>query len=250
MKIIAGMHRSGTSIITRLFFEAGADLGDPETFYRPDKWNPDGYFEQPEFHAINRPIINGPFGRFSYFSVPSTKTLNRRARRFSKQIQAVSAKYQGKIVKEVRFCLTMPGWRAQGAHFDRVLVCLREPYEVVRSVDRRFPVGHRCVYRLWRIHNERILEHARDLPMWFISYRHLKDPATRRQEISAALAFMGVACTAETLDQLASLIRAPKHNAGAVAHAEYSPEIATLWESLREKHRKQFEEMGADRVQG
>ena len=250
MKIIAGMHRSGTSIVTRLLFEAGADLGDPDTFYRPDKWNPDGYFEQPEFHAINRPLINGPFGRLSYFRVPSTETLNRRARRFADEIKAVSDKYRGKVVKEVRFCLTMPGWQQQGARFDRVLVCLREPYEVVRSVDRRFPVGHRRAYRLWRIHNERLLAHAKDLPLWFISFSHLRNPETRTREIRTALEFMEVPCSDEKLEYLVSLIKSPKHEADARAREEYAPEIATLWEDLQARHDAQFAPEKAAHVHG
>ena len=29
MKIISGMHRSGTSLVARLFYESGADMGNP-----------------------------------------------------------------------------------------------------------------------------------------------------------------------------------------------------------------------------
>ena len=42
MKIITGMHRSGTSLVAQIAHRAGAEMGDPETFYRPDRWNPDG----------------------------------------------------------------------------------------------------------------------------------------------------------------------------------------------------------------
>ncbi len=62
MKIISGMHRSGTSLVARLFFEGGANMGNPLEFYRSDKWNTDGYFEQPDIHSINMPLINGPGG--------------------------------------------------------------------------------------------------------------------------------------------------------------------------------------------
>ena len=73
MRIITGMHRSGTSLVARLFYEFGADMGTPEYFYRPDKWNPEGYFEQPDIHAINMPLINGPWWKLAYFWLPSTK---------------------------------------------------------------------------------------------------------------------------------------------------------------------------------
>ena len=102
MRIISGMHRSGTSLVARLFFEAGADLGDPATFYPPDRWNPGGYFEQPAIHAINMPLINGPFWKFAYFRLPSTRTILRRARRKSDAIAAAALAYRGRVVKETR----------------------------------------------------------------------------------------------------------------------------------------------------
>ncbi|MCK5221967.1 MAG: hypothetical protein KAR14_10335, partial [Candidatus Aminicenantes bacterium] len=102
MKLITGMHRSGTSITARLFYEAGADMGDPDKFYPGDKWNPDGYFEQPKFHSVNMPLINGPWGKLSYFRLPSEKTIIRRARKFSKIIPEIAKEYKGKVVKETR----------------------------------------------------------------------------------------------------------------------------------------------------
>lgn len=240
MKIITGMHRSGTSIVARLMFEAGGDFGDPETFYRPDKWNPDGYYEQPEFHAINMPIINGPFWKFSYFRLASTQTLARRAARFSDQIQAASEKYRGKIVKEVRFCLTLPGWQEQGAHFDRALVCLREPFEVAQSVDKRFRVGYNRSLELWRQHNERLLENLGDLPRWFIAYHNILDPDTRRREISGALAFFDLDHSDATLDRISALIRSPRHTAASRESIQYPQRVQEMWDRLLEMHRVQF----------
>ena len=55
--------------MAQVYNEAGFDLGCPDDFYAADKWNVDGYFEQPEIHAVNMPLINGPFGKLSYFRV-------------------------------------------------------------------------------------------------------------------------------------------------------------------------------------
>ena len=68
MHIITGMHRSGTSLVARIFHLMGANLGDEDTFYQPDMWNPEGYFEQPDIHSINMPLVNGIFWKFSYLS--------------------------------------------------------------------------------------------------------------------------------------------------------------------------------------
>ena len=110
MRIITGMHRSGTSLVARLFHESGADLGDVRTFYPPDKWNPDGYYEQLDVHDINIPLINGALGKLSYFCLPSSKTILRRARPSAMdcKIRNAIAQYQNRFVKETRFCLTLP----------------------------------------------------------------------------------------------------------------------------------------------
>lgn len=240
MKIITGMHRSGTSIVARLMLEAGGDFGDPDTFYRPDKWNPDGYYEQPEFHAINMPIINGPFWKLSYFHLPSTKTLTKRAAKFSDEIRAASDKYRGKVVKEVRFCLTLPGWIEQGAYFERALVCLREPLEVAQSVDKRFRIGYRRSLELWRLHNERLLENLGDLPRWFIAYHDVLNPETRHREVSAALEFFGLDRSEPTLERLSGLIRSPRHSVDVSNRIDYPGRVRELWDHLLELHEAQF----------
>ena len=57
------------------FMEAGADLGDPETFYPSDRWNRDGYCEQSEILAVNMPLVSGPWGKLAFLKLPSTETI-------------------------------------------------------------------------------------------------------------------------------------------------------------------------------
>ena len=75
--------------------EAGADLGNPETLYPGDRWNPDGYFEQPDIHAINMPLIHGPWGRLAYFFLPSQSTIIKRGQKMSARIKNTAALYIG-----------------------------------------------------------------------------------------------------------------------------------------------------------
>ncbi len=136
MKLILGMHRSGTSLMARLAMEAGGDLGDPNTFYSGDKWNPDGYFEQVDIHKVNMPLINGPWGKFAYFKLPSTETILSRSEKLASLIAEYGKKYEGKVIKETRFCLTLPAWQKHGANIEKVLVCLRHPSEVAGSIKK------------------------------------------------------------------------------------------------------------------
>ena len=38
VKLISGMHRTGTSLIAQVCWRAGGDLGNADEFYRPDQF--------------------------------------------------------------------------------------------------------------------------------------------------------------------------------------------------------------------
>lgn len=239
MFIISGMHRSGTSLVARLFHEAGADMGDPETFYRPDQWNPDGYFEQPDIHAINMPLINGPWGKLAYFRPPSTATIMRRAARRTEQIRATAAKYQDKVVKETRFCLTLPAWTAAGARVTGILVCLRDPIQVARSLQKRNRISIARGLELWRLHNARLLEHATDIPLWFVYYRDILDPQHSAGEVTAAFRFFQSSLPPDEIERIRRLVVKPGMNHHATTTYPYPAPVAKLWEELLPRHAAQ-----------
>jgi len=240
LRIITGMHRSGTSLVGRLFFEAGADMGNPDTFYRADRWNPEGYYEQPDIHAINMPLINGPWWKFSYFWLPSTQTIIKRARKMEDQIRDTALMYRGKVVKETRFCLTLPAWLEFGAQVEGIIICLRDPIAVARSIQKRnkTTLGHG--YKLWRIHNERILEHSRGIPTWYIDYRRLLNAETFMEEMPPAMEFFGFQLGEDRLKVLCEQNVRPGMNHNREQVSEYPPKIRQLWSELKARHARQF----------
>lgn len=235
MKIITGMHRSGTSLVARLFHEAGADLGPRDTFYRADRWNPDGYFEQPDVQAANMKLIHGPFWKLAYFRLPSAEVIVRRSDRLSARLRAVAQKYAGKVVKDARFCLTLPAWRRHAGGIDGALVCLREPASVARSVERRNRISRARAERLWLEHNQRLLEALDGLPVWYVRYANLLDPAAQKGELGAALRFFGLSASDARLGALLAAVKqerdhAPRAGAAALDAAQ------ALWRELLARH--------------
>lgn len=243
MKIISGMHRSGTSLVARLFHEAGAEMGDPATLYPGDRWNPDGYFEQPAFHAINMPLIHGPYGRLAYLSLPSPRTIERRAGRLREQIRSTAQAYRGRIVKDARFCLTLGAWLSQGAHIDRVALVLREPTEVARSLRRRNRIPLFLGYSLWRTHNERLLRAAtdHDIPLHLVRYDLLLDPERQCDEILGAFRFMALDVGADATCRLIERVAEPSKNKSRppVTAGPHPPAVSAMWDELRERHASQ-----------
>ena len=54
--IVAGMHRSGTSIVASLLSALGVDIG--QRLLPPDKGNPRGYFEDIDFLEFQRRVLS------------------------------------------------------------------------------------------------------------------------------------------------------------------------------------------------
>ncbi|MEM1156396.1 MAG: hypothetical protein AAGI44_19845 [Pseudomonadota bacterium] len=164
------MHRSGTSLVARLARDLGADFGDERTFYPADKWNPDGYFEQCEILAINIPLINGPFGRFSFMFLPPDKTIKRRAEKLQNRIETISERYRDSVVKENRFCITLGAWRDLGCSPRKLLIVFRNPRSVAKSLKQRNKIPEWLAMRLWVTHYRRLLRHANGVPTAFLWY--------------------------------------------------------------------------------
>ena len=239
MKIITGMHRSGTSLVARLLYEAGADLGDPATLYPGDRWNPDGYFEQPAIHAVNMPLIIGPWGKFAYFALPSTATIMKRAARRAAQIEETAATYRHKIVKECRFCLTLPAWTEHGAHIDGLLICLRDPIAVARSLQKRNRITLKRGFNLWLLHNERLLKHAGDIPLRFVYYGNLFDETLFYSEMKPTFAFFGIKQSDAELMALQRKYVKKQMNHSRDTSVSYPEEVHALWHDLLKRHEEQ-----------
>jgi len=239
MKIIAGMHRSGTSLVAKLFYEAKADMGNPETFYRADRWNSEGYYEQPAIHEVNMPLVNGPWGKLAYFHLPSPGTVIKRGQRLSAKIAETAADYRGKVVKDPRFCLTLSAWREHGAEIDGFLACLRRPEHVALSLQRRNKIPFSLGLKLWEIHNRSLLAHTAEVPLWLVGYAELMSLETFEAEMRAAGHFFGMEFDDAQVEELrgrsvkASMNHADKENIKCPGR------IHDLWEELRDRHEKQ-----------
>lgn len=233
------MHRSGTSLVARLFYEAGANMGDSSTFYRPDKWNPDGYFEQPDIHSINMPLINGLLWKFSYFWLPSTETIIKRAAKKSESIQNIASRYNDKTIKETRFCLTLPAWQKYGANIEKVIVCLRDPQQVANSIKRRNKISLNLAYSLWRQHYQRLLDNVKGIPVWYVYYGNIVDQDSFEPEMTDAFSFFNIDISKEDLLRMSSTIIF-KEGSHIQKQPDYPDPIKKLWEELLSRHSEQF----------
>src|SRR5919199_998060 len=59
---IAGMHRSGTSMVARLLADCGLDLGPQSALLPPREHNPAGHWEHASFVRVNDKLIKARGG--------------------------------------------------------------------------------------------------------------------------------------------------------------------------------------------
>jgi hypothetical protein len=150
--VILGMHRSGTSCVSRIVNISGAGLSVPVV--RANASNRAGHWEPFESVAINEYIlhINGgtwqepPSIRFCPF------WMRLKMRRFIGSLH-----WGGTAVwKDPRTVLTFPLWKPLLRNY-HILATVRHPLSVARSLQSRddFPLDQGL--RLWREYNDRLV---------------------------------------------------------------------------------------------
>src|ERR1051326_3937827 len=128
---VLGMHRSGTSLITRMLNFLGVDLGPEEHLLEPAECNPKGFWEHQGFVAINDAVLEQLGGHWDepprcssgWERLPKLNALKTRARSL---IQKEFATAQQWGWKDPRTCLTLPFWQDLLPSMHYVL-CGREP---------------------------------------------------------------------------------------------------------------------------
>ncbi|ARN73868.1 sulfotransferase family protein [Oceanicoccus sagamiensis] len=193
MELICGMHRCGTSLVARLLKESGGKFGDEAGFYAPDNWNPDGYFEQREIIAVNRNIQNGMLGRFHYFFLPSSTTILNRGQKNHTELVSLIKEYKDAMVKENRFCLTLPAWIEAGLSVKKLLIVFRHPKDVAKSLYSRNKIPSKLAYHLYHEHFLRLEAASKHIPKTYLWYDALiSQPQFMEQEVNKLSSFSGL----------------------------------------------------------
>lgn len=157
---IAGMHRSGTSMVTRLLNLCGMNLGPENEMMPASPANPEGYWEHIWFNYYNNHIL----ARFngSWDIVPSFPP----GWHNEKELDWAKAEVRNRIAsfdsspiwgwKDPRNSITLPFWRELFPAMGTV-VCLRNPLDVAKSLNKRGSTSVLFGLLLWWQYNSRLL---------------------------------------------------------------------------------------------
>jgi hypothetical protein len=138
---VLGMHRSGTSLLTRALNLLGVDLGPEEHLMRPGPANPAGHWESLPMKRINDEVLLRLGGSWSqppelgegWERTPELAEARRQARRL---IDTDFSRSDTWGFKDPRNCLTLPFWQRMLPPM-RYVICLRNPIDVAASLEAR-----------------------------------------------------------------------------------------------------------------
>ena len=172
-----GMHRSGTSVVSRILNLLGVYLGTHQSISATGEDNPKGYWEHYPLALLNDEILARFGGRWdeppafppSWPRDPRLQDLREKAR------QLLTEHFEAEPVwgwKDPRTCLTIPFWQDLIGSMGYVM-CVRNPGAVVASLTRRDGMSPEKAERLWLAHVQSSLVHTSGQPRLFVFYEDI-----------------------------------------------------------------------------
>jgi len=205
---IAGMHRSGTSLLTRMLANCGLYLGPESWLMKPAPSNPEGFFEHLAFVTLNARLLaafNGHWDRPPRLEPDwvCDHRLNQLREEAEQHISAFGPQGQWGW-KDPRNSLTFPFWRTIVPSM-KLVVAVRSPVEVAASLKTRSGFSLERGLSLWLAYHLSILSQCGKTPILFTHY----DMFSRRpkQELSRILDFAGIRANETSLDCASQLPR-------------------------------------------
>lgn len=207
---ITGMHRSGTSLLTRLLLDYGFYSGNANDFHDPDKLDPNGYWEHKDFLLVNELLLkesgaswNQPdkfsIGKLSKVRLNEIKVLANKA------IEKMDH-HANWVVKDPRMCLTLGFWKEIIP--DLCVVAMhRDPLQVAQSLQNRdsFPIQYSV--GIWEYYAKALIANAHSCNFSYVfHHKLLSDPERTLIELSNTLADWGYQETTAELTKEATNI--------------------------------------------
>lgn len=162
--IIFGMHRTGTSFVSRALQDQGVNMGKEILGGKVEKLA--GYFENVEFLRFNNLLLGEAGGNWS--TVPDEKKVIESAERHKEEFRKLVAKHKDESwgFKDPRTSLTIRAIMPYILEADDdpfLYVCFRRIEKVADSLFRRDGMPMEEGRRLAIQHNERIIKFLEDL---------------------------------------------------------------------------------------
>ena len=175
--LVAGMHRSGTSALSRLLNLVGCDL--PKTLMKPVPGNNEtGFWESQPVWDMNMHLLRStgsdwkdwrPFDS-GWYASPKADSFREQAQALLHQEFGDSRLF---VLKDPVLCRLLPFWikvlETFGAE-PRVVLPIRNPLDVAASLKQRDGIGASCGYLIWLRHVLEAESGSRNLRRAYLRY--------------------------------------------------------------------------------
>lgn len=205
---VLGMHRSGTTLLTRMIHLLGASLGDELAFNPPTEDNPRGFYERKDVWTLSERTFAAA-GR-SWFDIVDFDPLAIDAGTHAafgaeaRRIIALLDEHRPWVLKDPRLCVLFPLWRPLLQEPVCVLIH-RDPLQVARSLLRRDGFPLLVGVALWEHYTLAALDATRSLPRLLVRHEDLlRDPLGTSRRLLAELRRAGVEGLTEADEERAS----------------------------------------------
>jgi hypothetical protein len=247
---VLGMHRSGTSAVTRLISLLGVHTPPDEDLVQPSAKNPKGYWESESLVAFNERLLRAVDCDIGcpVLLARGWEDDSRLASLRQQAPAAVRAVFPTMpwVWKDPRHCLAFSFWRSVLTVDPVVVLVNRNPLEIAASALRvRSDQGHVYALALWERYLRQALAQIVGLPVLVTNYADvMAAPLAWSERAHAFLVDAGVAATAPRAGDVdafvdADLRHAEFSRADLLAHGDVSGgqrRLFELLESLNGRH--------------
>ncbi len=175
---VLGMHRSGTSLLTRCLNILGLTLGNGKKIMPPGPDNPTGFWEHSEIVAIHDQLLAALGRNWADSSPMPNNWTELPAARFHKTfLRRLCTEEFGResiwAFKDPRTSLLLPLWKELFADLGLApsyLIVVRNPKEVADSLAKRNGFAQAESLVLWRRYNLEIVQHTEGSPRLVVEY--------------------------------------------------------------------------------
>jgi len=150
------MHRTGTSLLTRILNISGMAIGKKEELIGIGKGNPTGHWENKAFVKINEKIISTfkkgsnwheiPDYPTNWLKNPKVISLEKKAKEL---VEKMNNRYKIWGWKDPRTCITLPFWQKIIGNDLVYVVILRNPLDVAKSLKKVHNLSNNKSILLW-----------------------------------------------------------------------------------------------------
>ncbi|MGH1349358.1 MAG: glycosyltransferase domain-containing protein [Methyloligellaceae bacterium] len=177
--LVLGMHRSGTSVLTRLINLMGAEA--PENLMAPGADNIKGYWESSHIMHLNQQVLSELGSNWDDWLPLNFEKLPlaRKTHWLNKFVELIHSEFKSAdtfVLKDPRLCRMVPflleALKKENIN-TKVVIAFRNPLEVAASLKKRNNFSQQKSLLLWLSHTLEAVVSTKNLPQAFIGYEDL-----------------------------------------------------------------------------